>query len=62
MLEEIKDFVKFITDYFVIIMIIKDKNNKYINIFEIDPTSILDIICEFLFSKYIILTQQSNCL
>jgi hypothetical protein len=49
--EEIKDFVKFICDYFVLIMVCKDKNNKFIDVFEIDPTIILDIICEFLFSN-----------
>jgi hypothetical protein len=51
--DEIKDFVKFICDYFVLVMLSKNGNNKNINVFEIDPTIILDIICEFLFSKYI---------
>jgi hypothetical protein len=49
--DEIKDFVKFICDYFVLIMLSKNSNNKNVHVFEIDPTIILDIICEFLFSK-----------
>jgi hypothetical protein len=49
--DEIKDFVKLICDYFTLVMIVKDSNNKFIQIFEIDPTIILDIICEFLFSN-----------
>ena len=50
-LDEIKDFLKYICEYFTIIMIIKNNNNIFTKIFEIDPTIILEIICEFLFSK-----------
>ena len=45
--QEGKDFINFVCDYFVMVMIAKDKNNKYIHAFEIDPTTLFDIIFEF---------------
>ena len=43
---ETKDLIKFIADYFVFIMIAKDKNNP----FEINPMIFFDTIFEFLFT------------
>ena len=47
---ETKDLIKFIADYFVFAMIAKDKNNKNMHCFEIDPMTIFDTTFEFLFT------------
>ena len=47
---ETKDLIKFIADYFVMAMIAKDKNNKNMHCFEIDPMTIFDTTFEFLFT------------
>ena len=48
--QEGKDFIQFVCDYFVMSIIAKDKNNKNIHVFEIDPITIFDIIYDFLFT------------
>ena len=53
---ETKDLIKFIADYFVFIMIAKDKNNP----FEINPMIFFDTIFEFLFTFHWTVLRNPN--
>lgn len=55
-----KEFIQFVCDYFVLAMIAKDKNNKHIHVFEIDPITIFDIIYEFLFTNNPTVLRNAN--
>ena len=53
--------MKFIVDYFLLILLSKEKNNKNMLIFEIDPILIFDEITQFLFTINPFIIRNTNC-
>ena len=54
------NLIKFITDYFLLILLSKEKNNKNVMVFEIDPIMIIDEIILFLFTTNPIIIKNTN--
>ena len=54
------DLMKFFGDYFIMILLSKEKNNKNILLFEQNPILFLDEIIQFLFSNYPSIMKNTN--
>ena len=54
------NLMEFISNYFLLILLSKEKNNKNMLLFEIDPTIFIDKIIFFLFSKNPIIIGNTN--
>ena len=54
------DLIKFISDYFIMILLSKEKNNKNIFLFEQDPIVFLDELFQFLFSTNPTIIKNTN--
>ena len=54
------DLMKFISSYFIMILLSKEKNNKNIFLFEQDPIFFLDELIQFLFSSHPTIIKNTN--
>ena len=54
------DLMQFISDYFLMILLSKEKNNKNMLLFEQDPILFLDEIIQFLFSSHPTIIKNTN--
>ena len=54
------DLMKFICDYFIMILLTKEKNNKNIFLFEQDPMYLLDELTQFLFTNHPTIIKNTN--
>ena len=54
------DLMKFISNYFLMILLSKEKNNKNILLYEQDPILFLDEIIQFLFSSHPTIIKNTN--
>ena len=54
------DLMKFISDYFIMILLSKEKNNKNIFLFEQDPMYLLDELTQFLFTNHPTIIKNTN--
>ena len=54
------NIMKFISDYFLLILLSKEKNNKNMLIFEIDPIIIIDEILQFFFINNFSIIRNTN--
>ena len=52
--------MKFMSDYFVLILLSKEKNNQNMLLFELDPVLIIDQIIHYLFSTHPTIIRNSN--
>ena len=54
------NLMKFMSDYFVLILLSKEKNNQNMLLFELDPVLIIDQIIHYLFSTHPTIIRNSN--
>ena len=54
------NLIKFIIDYFLLILLSKEKNNKNMSLFEIDPIIIIDQIIPFVFTTNPYIIKNTN--
>ena len=54
------NLMKFLSDYFVLILLSKEKNNKNMFLFELDPVLIIDQVIHYLFSTHPTIIRNSN--
>jgi hypothetical protein len=52
--------MKFISDYFIMILLSKEKNNKNIFLFEQDPMYLIDELIQFLFTSHPTIIKNTN--
>ena len=54
------DLMNFISNYFLLILLSKEKNNKNMLLFELDPIVIIDEVIHFLFSTHPTIIRNTN--
>ena len=54
------DIMNFISNYFLLILLSKEKNNKNMLLFELDPIVIIDEVIHFLFSTHPTIIRNTN--